>query len=117
MKVVPVDGLDELRLFAEYSRRLVVRDRNVGEASVLAWAEAHGGIALIDDQVAVQHGRERGVEVRRTLAVIVRGIKRSLVAPADAAKLVNDLVRAGARFPCTGERFLEWASEQGLFGK
>jgi predicted nucleic acid-binding protein len=113
---VPVDRLDELRLFAEYSRRLVAGDRNVGEASVLAWAEANGGIALIDDQAAVQVGRERGVEVRRSLALIARGVRVRLMSKAEAAGLVDDLLRVGARFPCAGDEFVAWAMAAGLLG-
>jgi predicted nucleic acid-binding protein len=116
IKPVPVDGLDELRLFAEYSRRLVAGERNVGEASVLAWAEANAGIALIDDQAAVQVGRERGVEVKRTLAIIARGVRVRLLSRGDAAVLVDDLVRVGARFPCTGGEFVAWATAVGLLG-
>jgi predicted nucleic acid-binding protein len=89
----------------------------VGEASVLAWAEANHGIALIDDQAAVQVGRERGVEVKRTLAIIARGVRRELLSRGDAAALVDDLVRVGARFPCAGSAFLAWATTAGLLGE
>jgi predicted nucleic acid-binding protein len=116
IELVRMDGLDELRLFAEYSRRLVVGVRNVGEASVLAWAEAHGGIALIDDQAAVSCGRERNVKVERTLAIVAKGVRLKLLSRGDAASLVDDLVRAGARFPCTGEQFVGWATDKGLLG-
>ena len=34
-------------------RRLVAGGRNVGESSVLAWAQVHGATAVVDDQDAV----------------------------------------------------------------
>jgi hypothetical protein len=48
----PVDGLPELRLFAEYARPLGAGKHNIGEATVLAWAEFHQAIAFTDDEVA-----------------------------------------------------------------
>jgi len=114
MKVVPVDGLDELVAFAEYSSRLVVGNHNVGEASVLAWAEVNGGIAVMDDQTAVSCGRERGVDVKRTLALIARGVRKGILQSSESSGLVDDLIRAGARYPCTGSEFMQWASENGL---
>src|SRR5688572_19484653 len=42
LKVVPVDSLQELRIFADYARHLGSGKHDTGEASVLAWAEAHG---------------------------------------------------------------------------
>jgi len=109
-----VESLDEVRLFAAYAARLVAGTRNVGEASVLAWAEAHGAAALVDDQVAAQVGRQRGVTVKRSLALIARGIRRGLLGREEGAALVDELVQAGGRFPCTGATFIRWAEEQGL---
>jgi predicted nucleic acid-binding protein len=114
LRVEPADDLSELRLFAEYSRRLVSGRHNVGEASVLAWAEAHGAIAVLDDQAGVQMGRERGVEVRRTLALIARGIRDGILSESGAAGLVDDLIRGGARFPTTAAGFIGWIRDHGL---
>jgi len=116
MRIVRVDRWDEIRLFAEYSRRLVVGERHVGEASVLAWAEGHGGVALIDDQAAVSCGRERKVKVKRTLALVARGVRRHVLTRGGASALVDDLIMAGARFPCTGDQFERWAKDKGLLG-
>lgn len=109
-----VDSLAELRLFAVYARRLVSGQRNVGEASILAFAEANDAMALLDDQPGVQMGRERGVRVRRTLAIVAKGIKDGRLSRQDASVLVDDLIRGGARFPTTAAGFLGWAAEHGL---
>jgi predicted nucleic acid-binding protein len=76
---VAVDGLEELKLFAEFARRLVDRkNRNVGEASALAWVKVHGGIFLCDDQTALVIAKEQGIESLRTLALVANGVCRGL---------------------------------------
>lgn len=114
LSVVSADSLDELRLFAKYAARLGSGIHDVGEASVLAWAEAHGAIAFTDDEAAVQAGRDEGVEVRRTLAVVARGIKHGVLSDVEADRLVDDLLRAGGRFPFGAGEFARWARENGL---
>jgi predicted nucleic acid-binding protein len=114
LRVVSADSLDELRLFAKYAARLGSGVHDVGEASVLAWAEAHGAIAFTDDEAAVQAGRDEGVEVRRTLAVVARGIKHGVLSDQEADRLVDELLRAGGRFPFGSGEFVQWARENGL---
>jgi predicted nucleic acid-binding protein len=114
LRVEAVDGLDELRLFAKYARRLGSDVHDIGEASVLAWAEANGAIAFTDDEAAVQAGRDEGVEVRRTLAVVARGIKHGVLSDVEADRLVDDLLRAGGRFPFSAGEFVRWARDNSL---
>jgi predicted nucleic acid-binding protein len=105
---VPCDDLDELYLFGQYMNRLGNLERNAGEASVLAWAEAHGAAAYVDDQVACNVGRSRGVRVHRTLHLIVGAVRAALMSEQQAQALVNSLVDSDARFP--------QAARQDLFG-
>jgi predicted nucleic acid-binding protein len=80
----------------------------------LAWAEANGGVAVMDDQVAVDIARARRLEVRRTLALVAEGVRTGLLDEPQAAELVDALRAGGARFPCTGDEFIQWASDMGL---
>ncbi len=76
LREVRVDGLVELISFSEFHQRLGAGERNVGESSVLAWAQRHEGVALTDDQSAAQLAKEKRIEVRRTPATpqeIARG--------------------------------------------
>jgi predicted nucleic acid-binding protein len=114
LRVESAASLDELRLFAKYAQRLGSDVHDVGEASVLAWAQAHGAIAFTDDEAAVQAGRDEGVEVRRTLAVVARGIQHAVLSDVEADRLVDDLLRAGGRFPFGAGEFVRWAREQGI---
>ena len=68
------ESLGELQVFAAYAERLVVGNRNVGEASTLAWFECNDGIAVVDDQAGFRQGKERGVNVVRSLRLITDGI-------------------------------------------
>lgn len=99
IETVRVDGLEELYRVAEYLRRLGSTQRNAGEASVLAWAELNGAIAYVDDQVACNVARARGVTVYRTLNLIVRGHRAGYFTEDQAQGLVVDLASTGARFP------------------
>lgn len=114
LRIEPVDTLEMLSLFAQYVQPLGVGRRNVGEARVMAWAEAHGGIVFTDDNVAVQLARSRRVRVQRTLALVARGVRRGILEDDGAQRLADDLVRAGARFPFKSGEFISWARAQGL---
>lgn len=59
-------------------------------------------------------GRERGVDVKRTLSLVVCGIKEATLTEPEAAQLVDDLLGAGARYPFSGGGFLAWARAQYL---
>ena len=113
LRVENLANLKELRLFAEYARRLGAGMHDIGEATVLAWAEAHSATAFTDDDVAVQIGRERGVNVVRTLSLVARGVKHDHF-ESEADRLVDELLRAGGRFPFRPGEFILWARDQGL---
>ena len=114
LRIEPVDGLPELRLFADYARSLGSGKHNVGEATVLAWAECHQATAFTDDQVAVQLGLKRHVRVLRTLALVAGGVKQGVLSELEAQALADELVRAGARFPFSPGAFVAWAKRHSL---
>ena len=113
---VELHNLAEMAAFAEYTRVLGSRrGRDVGEAATLAWAETHEATAIVDDQAAVNAGRQRGVDVHGTLWLVVRGVKAGALAEADAVRLVDALQTAGAWFPfSSGEGFISWARGESL---
>lgn len=114
LRIKDLANLKELRLLAEYVRRLGSGMHDVGEATVLAWVEAHDATAFTDDDVAVQIGRERGVNVLRTLALVARGVRHRHLTESEADRLVDELLRAGGRFPFRLGEFIPWARDQGL---
>lgn len=116
LEEVNLNSLEELEAFAEYARVLGSgREGDVGEAATLAWAETHGATAIVDDQAAVNAGRQRGVDVHGTLWLVVRGVKAGALAEADAVRLVDALLDAGAWFPfSSGGEFISWARGESL---
>jgi hypothetical protein len=46
-------------VFAQYVRILGSGQRDIGEASVLAWAEVQGAIAVLDERAGTQAARAR----------------------------------------------------------
>lgn len=111
-----LDGLRELAVFAEYAQVLgSSREGDFGEAAMLAWAEMHGAIAIVDDQAATNLGRHRDVETHGTLWLVVRGLRSGDLSEPDAVQLVGALLDAGAWFPVGGaEEFIPWACGDGL---
>jgi predicted nucleic acid-binding protein len=115
LELVVSDSLRELAAFSHYVRVLGPSDRNIGEASILAWAEVSNGVALVDDQVAVKAGKARSVAIRRSLGLVCNGLQKKVLTIERARVLVNELIDfGGARFPCDGDAFESWAEREGL---
>lgn len=96
LEPVPVDSLDELVAFTAYLRILGSDARNVGESSILAWAEVRSGVVLVDDQAAVNAAKARHVMTRRSLALLCDGLRTKVMTIVQARSLVDELVAAGS---------------------
>lgn len=108
--VVSCDDLEVLYLFGQYMNQLGNLARNAGEASVLAWAEVNSAAVYVDDQVACNVGRQRGVRVHRTLHLVINAYRSDLLTEAAAQDLIGSLADADARFPAAARKDLfEWA--------
>ena len=101
---------DEIGLFAEYSRTL-----DAGEASTLAWAEAHDAIAIMDERTGVNVAKQRGIAVHGTLWLIAEALNSRLVNERQAIAIVDDMLAAHAWFPFDhGDEFIAWARGEGI---
>lgn len=115
LELVRPDSTSELVLFNEYIRVLGSRARNIGEASILAWAEVTSSMVAMDDDDAVRAARRRNVVVIRTLTLLCNGLHRGHLTAEQACTLVDELATdGGARFPCDGGGFVQWAERNGL---
>jgi predicted nucleic acid-binding protein len=116
LESVALDTPEELLAFAEYARVLgSTRGRDVGEAATLAWAETHKAIPIVDDQAAVNAGRQRKVDVHGTLWLVVRGLKAGALTEAEVVDLVGAFLDEDARFPfSSAEEFIPWARSESL---
>lgn len=99
MTIVDCISLEEVYVFSQYMNLLGNTERNAGEATVLAWAETNDAFALVDDQVACNQGRRRGVEVRRSLSLIIDGVRRGVQTESEAQAAVRDLAESGMYLP------------------
>jgi predicted nucleic acid-binding protein len=104
----------EIEAFAKFSRRLVSRQRNVGEAAVLALAETMPAIAVIDDGAGRRAAEDHGVQLRPTLALLCEAIRSELLTVALVSALADDLLVSEYRLPFDRGGFARWAGENGL---
>ena len=66
-----------------------------GEADAIALAEALKTTLLVDDRVAVDLARMRGVETRWTTSTVLEAHRRGVLDRAAARRAIEDLVASG----------------------
>lgn len=104
----------ELDAFATFSSLLVAKDRNWGEAGVLAYAKAHGATAIIDDRPARNAAKRHGITCRGTLGLVCDAVNQGHITVGMAAALADDLLESEYRLPFKPGDFLPWARNNGL---
>ncbi len=70
---------EEILAFAGFSEFLVRKDRNRGEAGVLALACVTGGVAVVDDGAARRAATRHGIALRPTLSLLCEAIQLELL--------------------------------------
>jgi predicted nucleic acid-binding protein len=89
--------------------------RSRGEATVFAYAETYGSVAIVDDGDARRAARNNGLTVHGTLWILWRGVETGAVDAVSADTLVRSLRTTGARLPSFGSGGIyEWARRNGL---
>lgn len=112
--ITPVTTEAELLAYSRYARRLVGDDgRNTGECGVLALAETHGYVAVLDDHAAVKAATAAGVTVRRTLGLLCDAIEQGQLTLAMVSALADSLLETGYRLSLPPGGFARWAIESG----
>lgn len=114
LEVVHVDGLDELTALLAWVERVSAQQANQGEATVLAWAQVHGAIPVVDDRDARRAARGAGLEVWGSLRVIAESVSEGRLTEYAATAFVDSLADTGARYPCGRGEFITWAHRHGL---
>lgn len=105
---------EEITAFAGFAELLVRRDRNRGEAAVLALAATCGGVAVLDDGPARQAAKSHGVALRPTLALICEAIRSRLLTVRVASALADALLASSYRLPMGPGGFEKWATDNNL---
>lgn len=115
IEVQPVQTEGELAVYARYANQLVGEDgRNTGECGVLALAEVHHRIAIVDDRAACKLGADRGVTIMRTLKLLFEGINSGHLSSQAVGAIADDLLITEYRIPVPRGGAIQWGIDNGL---
>jgi predicted nucleic acid-binding protein len=114
IQVEQLTSLHEVVAFATWSGRLSNGIRDIGEASIAAWASEHGAIAITDDKDAKEVMSSNGCTVHGSLWLLCQAINVGLVDVASVSTLADAALSTGARFPFKPRGFVEWAKSREL---
>lgn len=115
LEVEHVDGgVAELGVLFRWMDLVSGPRSNHGEATVLAWAELHGAVAVVDDRDARKSARAAGLPVWGVLRVIAEAVRDGRGTEYVATTLVDGLLRSGARYPFGQGGFVAWARKSRL---
>ena len=115
LEAVELTEVRELAAFARYKSELGGGPKeNTGEAAVLAWAEVHGGVAIIDERAASRIAQRDDIAVHGSLWLVVQGFRQGEMDRSAAETLVDELRATDMRLPIDGRGLFAWAYEQGL---
>ncbi|GAA3830741.1 hypothetical protein GCM10022226_59500 [Sphaerisporangium flaviroseum] len=107
-------GREEITAFGRFSELLVRKERNRGEAGVLALASTVGGVAVVDDRAARKAAESHKIKTRPTLALLCDAIRQGLLTPMLVGELADDLLASEYHLPFGPGGFVTWATENGL---
>ncbi|MHA6618927.1 hypothetical protein [Pseudonocardia sp. DLS-67] len=113
---VHVDGLAEIVAFAAWSQRIVSGPHNRGEAAVIAWAESHSAIAILDDKDARLVAQQLGLDAHGSIWLLCQAINAGTLTARNATAYFDAVTAAGARMPFGQGGFERWTRGQGLIG-
>jgi len=114
LEIVSDQSIEYFSLFAGNSEQLLGRDdRNLGECSTIAYAEHHGGVAVLDDQTALNFAIRRKVVTSRSLWLLVNALERNFISEQELVRAVDGLVGVGVYLPFkSGASFLREVRSQ-----
>lgn len=114
VRVLPIQTDAELAAFSRYARLLVGDDgRNIGECGVLALAEVHGMVSVVDDQAGHKAAVRCGVDNRRTLGLLCDAVEAGHVTLATVSIVADALCDSEYRLPFQRGGFERWAIANG----
>lgn len=114
LKVVHVDAIEELLVLAAWVSRVSSATHSRGEATVLAWAECHGAIAIVDDADARRVALSYGIEVHGVLWVGVQAVVQGRWNAGSVRRFFDRMLMSGARYPFEIGGFEDWARARQL---
>jgi hypothetical protein len=115
LDVADLDKPDDLPALARWLDRTGATPAGRVNATVCAWAEAHDGVAVVDDRGTRRVAQHAGLAAGGTLWVVARALASGADAEAASA-LVDRLIADGARYPHGPGGFVAWAKSSGHLG-
>lgn len=110
-----IDSGAEIAMFGVYTGRLLGTNReNLGECGVLALAEAHDAVAVIDDGNARTIANERGVTVKTTVSLLCDLVNAGSLGLDVASEVADALIETEYRLPFKPGEFRMFVIEKGL---
>ncbi|HEY8543501.1 MAG TPA: hypothetical protein VIL36_00575 [Acidimicrobiales bacterium] len=108
-------GFEEIVHVATFKAEMGGRpEQHLGECAVLAWALHNDGVAVVDETAAVKLAQHHDVKVRRTLALVIEGVRNGVLTRDEAEKLVDELAATDMYLPADGEKFFARVYAQGI---
>ncbi|WUH93595.1 hypothetical protein OG900_28115 [Streptomyces sp. NBC_00433] len=109
-------ALAEILTLVTWTERVAPGHRDGGEATVLAWADLHGAVAVIDDSDARRIGKQHKVRVCGSLRIIADSVRAGHTTAYAATSLVDAMITSGMYYPrgCRQGQFIAWARQNGL---
>lgn len=104
----------ELADFGLMAQRLIVRNRNVGEAEVLAYAKANDQIAVVDDGPGRKAAKRYDIELKPTLALLCDAVRKKRLTVDLVSSVADQLLETEYRLPFPTGGFKAWAAKENL---
>jgi predicted nucleic acid-binding protein len=104
----PLQSDQEILAFARFSSLLVRKERNRGEAAVLALAECTGWRAVVDDLAGRKAALRAGIRLSGTLALLNEAIQDGLLTVPLVSALADDLLSGEYRLPFGPGGYEKW---------
>ncbi|MBC7130615.1 DUF3368 domain-containing protein [Candidatus Bathyarchaeota archaeon] len=94
---------------------LQTKGLHMTDAEVLAIAKEYGGIAIIDDEVAMKTSKIYGIAYAGTPYILIKAVSQGLITKEKAKQAINDMVFAGWR--CSIETYVKIIESLEKLGK
>ena len=110
----PLLSDDEIGAYTKFASFLVSGDHNRGEASVLAYAQVHGALAIVDDGAGRKHAKRAGIDFQGTLALLCEAIRCGQLSVDVVSHIADHMLETEYRLPFKPGGFAVWAKQNGL---
>ncbi|GAA1871033.1 hypothetical protein [Myceligenerans crystallogenes] len=110
----PLTSAAEIGAYQHFAGFLVSGNHNQGEASVLAYAQVHGALAIVDDGAARKHAKNSQLNFQGTLALLCEAVRRGTASIEMISTIADHMLETEYRLPFGPGEFADWAKTHDL---